>query len=62
MTDLEKYQKIRIEALEQEVLRLNEELVSTKQFVSRIRLSEPTFKAYNPDFDKKISELNQLKS
>jgi len=59
MTQLEEYQAIRIEALEQEVLRLNEALETAKMAVNRIKVSEPKFmtRPYGPNFDKRISEI-----
>ena len=59
MTQLEEYQAIRIEALEQEVLRLNDELMNAKMVVTRIKVSEPVFtRPYDPNFDKKLSEID----
>lgn len=58
MTQLEEYQAIRIEALEAEVLRLNNSLIEIKLIVSNTNVSKPVFtRPYNPDFDKKISDV-----
>lgn len=47
MTQLEQYQKERIDALEKEVVRLNDQLISTKlemkQLATRITISDPVF-------------------
>lgn len=59
MTQLEEYQTVRIEALEQEVLRLNDELMGAKIMITRIKVSDPIFtRPYDPNFDKKLSEIN----
>ena len=58
MTQLEEYQALRIEALETEILRLNKDLIEIKLVVSNTNVSKPVFtKPYNPDFDKKISDV-----
>jgi predicted DNA-binding protein (UPF0251 family) len=43
MTQLEEFQAVRIEALEQEVLRLNDELINAKIAVNKIKVSDPVF-------------------
>ena len=59
MNELTEYQAIRIEALEQEVLRLNDELMNAKMVLTKIRVSDPVFtRPYDPNFDKKLSEIN----
>lgn len=59
MNELTEYQAIRIEALEQEVLRLNDELMNAKMVLTKIRVSDPIFtRPYDPNFDKKLSEIN----
>ena len=59
MNELTEYQAVRIEALEQEVLRLNDELMNAKMVLTKIRVSDPVFtRPYDPNFDKKLSEIN----
>jgi hypothetical protein len=59
MNDLTEYQALRIEALEAEILRLNDELMSAKIAIVKIKVSDPIFtRPYDPNFDKKLSEIN----
>lgn len=43
MNELIEYQKLRIEALEQEILRLNDEILNAKIVVTNIKVSDPVF-------------------
>jgi len=45
-TDLEQFQALRIEALEKEIDRLNDELLTVKQYAYKARLTDPAF--YKP--------------
>ena len=51
MSETMEFQKLQIEALQKEVMRLNNELLKVKEMALKIRL-------HDPNFDKKLSDLN----
>ena len=50
MSETMEFQKAQIDALQKEVMRLNNELLKVKEMAFKIRL-------HDPNFDKKLSEI-----